>query len=96
MQVVTTGQGFGSEIQGIAKNGYYYSGEENTFAEGAKIKFTFILRIGTKYWNGTAWTETASHLRCQHTGDEEGGNRLLSSKRTRHYQCLINDLSGRG
>ena len=36
MQVVTTGQGFGSAIQGIAKNGYYYSGEENTFAEGAK------------------------------------------------------------
>jgi hypothetical protein len=93
MQVVTTGQGFGSEIQGIAKNGYYYSGEENTFAEGAKIKFTFILRIGTKYWNGTAWTETASTFDVSTQEMKKAGS-FTQLETNKTLSMPYNDLSG--
>lgn len=48
---------------GYARDGFYYSAESGgysnneTYFVGDFIRFTLLLRIGNKYWNGTEWQE---------------------------------------
>jgi len=67
--------------QGLAHDGYYYSGEVGTIDN--ELRFTFILRIGNKYWNGTSWQAGACtfSLKSEHI-DQAGQFVSLEKNKT--------------
>ena len=93
LQVVTTGQYQPLAVQGVAKNGFYYSNEKNTFAAGSKVTFTFVLRIGDTYWNGTEWTTTKSTFTTLSQEMKEAGS-FTSLATNKTLKMPYNDLSG--
>ena len=93
LQVCPTGQGTPVAIQGIAKNGFFYAAEKNTYKAGAKVTLTFILRIGESYYNGTTWASTPSIFTVQTEDMKEAGS-FVSIKNTKVLSMPYNDLTG--
>lgn len=93
LQVVTIGYARPSSAQGMAKNGFYYSTEKNTYAAGAVIEFTFILRIGENYWNGTEWTTSASTFVVKSKEMKEAGS-FTELSTNKVLSAPYNDLTG--
>ena len=93
LQVVTTGQYQPLSVQGVAKDGMYYTSEKNTFAAGSKITFTFMLRIGDTYYNGTTWTTTKSTFTVLSEEMKEAGS-FVSLATNKTLSMPYNDLSG--
>lgn len=93
LQVCPTGQGTPVTIQGIAKNGFFYAAEKNTYKAGAKVTLTFMLRIGDSYYNGTTWTTTPSNFTVQTEEMKEAGS-FVSIKNTKVLSMPYNDLTG--
>lgn len=93
LQVCPTGQGTPVSVTGIAKNGFFYSNEKNTYKAGAKVTLTFILRIGDTYYNGTTWTNTPSTFTVQTEELKEAGT-FAALKNTKVLSMPYNDLTG--
>lgn len=93
LQVCPTGQGTPVDIQGIAKNGFFYAAEKNTYKAGAKATLTLILRIGKIYYNGTTWASTPSTFTVQTEEMKEAGS-FVSIKNTKVLSMPYNDLTG--
>lgn len=93
LQVCPTGQGTPVAVQGVAKNGFYYSNEKNTYKAGAKVTLTFMLRIGDTYYNGTTWTNTPSTFTVQTEELKEAGT-FAALKNTKVLSMPYNDLTG--
>mgnify|MGYP003449767659 CR=1 FL=1 len=93
LQVCPTGQGTPVTIQGVAKNGFYYAAEKNTYKAGAKVTLTLILRIGKSYYDGTKWASTPSTFTVQTEEMKEAGS-FASIKNTKVLSMPYNDLTG--
>ena len=93
LQVCPTGQGTPVSITGIAKNGFFYSNEKNTYKEGAKVTLTFMLRIGDTYYNGSSWVSTPSTFTVQTEELKEAGT-FAALKNTKVLSMPYNDLTG--
>lgn len=93
LQVCPTGQGTPVAVQGIAKNGFFYAAEKNTYKAGAKVTLTFILQIGDSYYNGTTWTSTPATFTVQTEEMKEAGS-FVSLKTNKVLSMPYNDLTG--
>ena len=93
LQVCPTGQGTPVSVAGVAKNGFFYSNEKNTYKAGAKVTLTFMLRIGDTYYNGTTWTNTPSTFTVQTEELKEAGA-FAALKNTKVLSMPYNDLTG--
>lgn len=93
LQAVLTSQGAPISAQGMTRTGFYYASEKSAFKSDVVITFTFLLRIGETYYNGTSWTATPATFTVT-TEKATKSSTFVSLKNTKVLSMPYNDLTG--
>ena len=89
LQAALTLQGMG----GGTGAGFYYACEKSALKSGVVITFTFLLRIGGTYYNGTSWTAAPATFTVTTEKTTESST-FVSLKNTKVLSMPYNDLTG--
>lgn len=93
LQVVPTGQAWATNMEEFAMDGFYYALENDAYAKDGKVTFTFMLRIGDNYYNGTTWVNTPSTFTVQ-SDAMPGTGSFVGLKTNKVLSMPYNELSG--